>query len=58
MSMYQKRKERAREKAIQWQSELNDHNYSYGELAFFQDYFTSLAKRYGLVGELRENGII
>lgn len=58
MSMYQERKERARERAIRWQLELNEHNYSYGELAFFQDYFTSLAKRYGLVGEFHENGII
>lgn len=56
--MYQKRKERAREKAVQWQLEFSNRNYSYGELAFFQDYFTGLAKRYGLVEEFRENGII
>ena len=31
---------------------------SYGELAWMQRYFTIMGKRYGLLKEFRENGII
>ena len=58
MTDYQKKKESAREKAIEWQLDFNNHDYSYGKLYEFQCYFTKLAKRYGLVKEFRENGII
>ncbi len=58
MSTYQKAKERARDKAIEWQLDFENHNYSYGELAYYGNYFEGLAKRYGLVKEFRENGII
>ena len=49
MTKYQIEKERAREKAIEWQYDFCNHNYSWGELAYYGDYFTRLAKRYGLV---------
>lgn len=58
MNEYQKRKNAAREKAIAWQADFENHNYSWGELAEWGDYFTRLAKRYGLTEEFRENGII
>ena len=58
MNKYTELKERARDKAIEWQLDFNNHNYSYSELACYGDYFTRLAKRYGLVKEFRENGII
>lgn len=58
MTKYQIEKEKARQKAVDWQMDFNNHNYSYGELTCYQDYFHKLAKRYGLVGEFRENGII
>ena len=58
MSKYQENKEKARQKAIEWQRDFDNHNYSWGELAYYSDYFERLAKRYGLVGEFRENGII
>lgn len=58
MNAYQRAKERARDKAVEWQSGFYDHNYSYGELVYWQDYFERLGKRYGLVREFRENGII
>ena len=58
MNKYTEAKERARDKAIEWQLDFNNHNYSYDELACYGDYFTRLAKRYGLVKEFRENGII
>ena len=58
MNKYQRAKENARNKAIEWQMDFDKHNYSYGELAYYTDYFSKLAKRYGLTEEFRENGII
>ena len=58
MNKYQKRKEKTRNEAIDWQADFANHNYSYGELAYFSDYFETKARRYGLVREFRENGII
>lgn len=57
-SYYAKRKTDVMEEAIEWQTDFCNHNYSYGELAYFSDYFTRLGKRYGLIREFRENGII
>ena len=58
MNKYQKGKEKTRNEAIDWQSDFATHNYSYGELAYFSDYFETKARRYGLVREFKENGII
>ena len=58
MNKYQKEKEKTRNEAIDWQADFVNHNYSYGELAYFFDYFETKARRYGLVREFRENGII
>lgn len=55
---YAQRKENARQKAIDWQLDFCNHNYSWGEIAAWEDYFRSLAKRYGLTAEFRENCII
>lgn len=57
MNKYQQGKERTREKAVNWQLDFNNHNYSYGELYEFGVYFEKLGKRYGLLKEFRENGI-
>ena len=56
-SYYQKRKAEVREEAIEWQAEFGEHNYSYGELAYYGDYFRKLGKRYGLLREFKENAI-
>ena len=58
MSRYTRAKENARQKAMDWQTEYYNNNYSYGELIAFAEYFTRLAKRYGLITEFREIGII
>lgn len=58
MTKYQRAKESARNKAVEWQNGFCDQNYSYGELAYYVEYFSRLAKQYGLVREFRENGII
>lgn len=54
---YEEMKEAARSKAIEWQMDFENHNYSYGEIAYFQNYFEKLGKRYGLLKEFRENAI-
>ena len=54
---YEKKKEMARQKAIDWQDDFRNHNYSYEEIAEFGYYFEKLGKRYGLLKEFRENGI-
>ena len=61
MSAYRIRKEKAREEAIAWQSRYFGDNFpglSYGELAEWQDHFAGLGRRYGLLTEFRDNGII
>ena len=50
--------EEARDKAIEWQKWQSNENLSYGELIEWQDYFSTLAKRFGLEEEFKENGII
>lgn len=55
---YREKKAKAREEAIRWQAEFQDHNYSYSELVHWQDYFEKLGKRYGLTREFKENGIL
>lgn len=55
---YAEKKEQIRQQAIGWQSDFCNHNYSYGELAFYSDYFEKLGRRYGLIKEFRENAII
>ena len=48
----------ARQEAIDWQHWVSEQNLSYGELAEYGDYFTELARKFGLMREFRENGII
>ena len=55
---YAQRKEMARNEAIEWSHDYCNHDYSYGELMWFQDYFTALARRYGLVREFKAESII
>lgn len=58
MSNYQKQKARARERAIQWQNDFSHYNYYMSELLTNEEFFYNLGKRYGLIKEFRENGII
>ena len=59
MSEYQKRKEAAREKAMQFIYNCNmGVLYSWYDIARIQDNFERLAHRYGLLREFRENGLI
>ena len=54
---YAELKANAREKAIEWQNDFCNHNYSWGELLEYQAYFRKLGKRYGLLVEFEEEGI-
>jgi hypothetical protein len=53
-----KTKEQARTKAIDWQRWMTKQSLSYGEMAQWQGYFEKLAKRFNLLNEFRENGIL
>lgn len=55
---YQEQKGSAIDTAIEWQKKVAESDYSYEEYADAYDYFSKLAKRYGLIREFRENGII
>ena len=57
MSKYESRKNEIRDEAIFWQATLTGTE-SYGELAEKQTYFETMGRRYGLLKEFRENGII
>ena len=43
--------------AIAWQYAASDLNYSYGQLADWQEFFYEYGSRYGLLREFRENCI-
>ena len=58
VNKYQRAKERARNKAIEWQHEFDGKCLSWSEVACYKDYFYKLAKKYGLVKEFKENAII
>lgn len=55
---YQQKKSATREKAVFWQLEYGENAKSYEELMNDQEYFEKAARRYGLIREFRENGII
>ena len=55
---YQRRKEQARQAAKDWQATFGDTSHSYAELAEDAARFERLGRRYGLLQEFRENGII
>lgn len=58
MNTYQKNKARARQNAQAWQAATAETAITYGELIESTAYFTRIGKRYGLLTEFKENGII
>lgn len=55
---YQFKKAAARQKAIDWQHGFNDRKDSWEDLANAGAMFEKLGRRYGLLKEFRENGIL
>jgi hypothetical protein len=53
-----KTKEQARQYAIDYQNWSSNKDLSWGESLDFQNKLRSLAKKFGLVKEFKENGII
>ena len=60
MNAYQKAKERARQEAINHQQAFSEEGVimTWGEVAFWDNYFEKLGRRFGLLKEFKENGII
>ena len=58
MTKYQQAKNKIRDLAADWQSDFGNNNYSWLELLQWKTFFSTQAKRYGLVNEFHENGII
>lgn len=55
---YEERQNDLQNKAIEWSFASGAACWSYGELADIQEFFERNGKRYGLIREFRENGII
>lgn len=58
MSKYHTNKARARELAITWQYNVNNNIRSFLYYATWYDRFCRIGRKYGLLREFRENGII
>lgn len=58
LNAYDKAKAKARQEAIDWQHQASTQNLSYSEIVEKNNYFERLGKRYGLIKEFRENGVI
>lgn len=57
-NVYQIRKAAARDEAIEWQDEVNKLSLPWWDTCHMTDRFERLGRRYGLLRESRENGII
>ena len=55
---YQEKQEDLRQKAIEYQDTFNYIDWSYGEITEINNFFYKNGKRYGLLREFKENGII
>lgn len=54
-----KTKEEARQQAIDFQYAFSDtKGITYSDLAFYGEHFTKTGKKFGLIREFKENGII
>ena len=54
---YSQQKERARQRAIDWQCDIADDDLSYEDLIVVSELFRDLGKRFGLLKEFKRNGI-
>lgn len=54
---YNEIKEIIKDFAIEWSLNFCEYRYSWGELSYYQDFFETYGRRYGLLNEFRENAI-
>lgn len=54
---YNEIKETIKDFAIEWSLNFCEYRYSWGELSYYQDFFETYGKRYGLLTEFKENAI-
>ena len=54
---YQTTKQILKDFAIEWSLFFNEYTSSYSDLIFYQTFFTTYGKRYGLLKEFKENAI-
>lgn len=55
---YKERKAEIRQAAIEFQHEVIENELAWWDIAHIQERFEKMGKRYGLIHEFRENGII
>ena len=55
---YKEKKENARRLAVDFRAYFAESIFSYGELGYFADIFRKIGKKYGLLKEFEENGLI
>ena len=53
-----KTQQQAQDKAIEFQNFFSENSLSYGEIEKFNSYFKTIAKKFNLEEEFKENGII
>jgi len=53
-----KTQQQAQNQAIEFQNFFSENSLSYGEIAKFNSYFKTIAKKFNLEEEFKENGII
>lgn len=53
-----KTEDEARQLAMDWQNWQSKQSLSYGELSEWQGHFETLAKKFNLTDEFKENGVI
>ena len=58
INKYQVGKAKAREEAQKWQHDISQNALAWWDIAHMGDYFEELGRRFGLIREFRENGII
>lgn len=55
---YSEKKANAKMLAIDFQSYFSQYEFGYSELAYYQSIFEKIGRKYGLLKEFRENGIL
>ena len=58
MNYYHKKKEELREEAKEHQRQASEQNFSWWDICGYQEHLENEAKKYGLLKEFHENGII